>query len=76
MSDIKETIQTTAQVKWVDPKTGEEFTITIESKTGKTGETGETYISVGDQPALLLGTDQLGTLVHMACRGMALVEEK
>ena len=68
MSDIKETIQTTARVEWEDPKSGERFTVTIDND--------EASISVGDQPALLLGTDQLGTLVHMACRGMALVEEK
>ena len=68
MSDIKETIETIAQVEWVDPKSKERISVIIDKD--------ETHISVGDQPALLLGTDQLGTLVHLACRGMALVEEK
>lgn len=68
MSDIKETKETIAKIEWVDPKSGELIIVIIDGN--------ETRIYVGDQPALLLGTDQLGTLVHMMCRGMALVEEK
>ena len=68
MSDIKETIEKIVRVEKKDPQSGELIIVIIDGN--------ETHISVGDQPALLLGTDQLGTLVHMACRGMALVEEK
>ena len=67
MSEIKETIQTTARVECKDPKSGELIIVTIDGN--------EAGISIGDQH-MLMGTDQLGTLVHMACRGMALVEEK